>query len=128
MKIALTGGSGGIGRVIAAQAIELGHSVVSVDRAPPPASARRDGVQFVEADICNYDSLVRAFEGCDALIHMAAIPSPSRDSGQIVHNNNVVGSYNAMHAAIGQGIRRICQASSVNAIGLSFSRGPHFDY
>jgi nucleoside-diphosphate-sugar epimerase len=128
MKIAITGGSGGIGRAIAEQAIEHGHSVVSIDRAPPPAPARLDGVSFVEADICDYDALVRAFAGCDALIHMAAIPTPTRDPAHVVHNNNVVGSYNAMHAAIGHGIRRICQASSVNAIGLSFSRGPHFDY
>jgi nucleoside-diphosphate-sugar epimerase len=128
MKIAITGGSGGIGRAIAGQAVERGHTVVSIDRVTPPASAQRDGVRFVEADICDYDALVRAFAGCDALIHMAAIPTPTRDPAHIVHNNNVVGSYNAMHVAIGHGIRRICQASSVNAIGLSFSRGPHFDY
>jgi UDP-glucose 4-epimerase len=45
-----------------------------------------------------------------------------------VHNNNVVGSYNALRAAAEHRIMRICQASSVNAIGLSFSRAPRFDY
>jgi len=40
----------------------------------------------------------------------------------------VTGSYNALRAAVEHGIMKICQASSVNAIGLSFSRGPHFDY
>ncbi len=42
--------------------------------------------------------------------------------------NNVVGSYNALRAAAEHGITRICQASSVNAIGLSYSRTPRFDY
>jgi UDP-glucose 4-epimerase len=40
----------------------------------------------------------------------------------------VVGSYNALRAAAGAGIRRVCQASSVNAIGHCYSRRPRYDY
>jgi UDP-glucose 4-epimerase len=72
--------------------------------------------------------MVEAFSGCDALIHMAAIPNPLHDPDHIVHNNNVVGSYNALRAAVENGIMQICQASSVNAIGFSFSRESHYDY
>ena len=126
MKIALTGGSGGIGRAIIELALARGDTVVSVDRVPSPEP--RAGVTYVDAQMHDYDALVAAFAGCDALIHMAAIPSPFRDPDHVVHNNNVVGSYNAMRAAIENGIMRICQASSVNAIGLSYSREAHFDY
>jgi UDP-glucose 4-epimerase len=59
---------------------------------------------------------------------MAAIPAPGRHPDHEVHNNNVVGSYNAMRAAVEVGISRICQASSVNATGLAYSRWPRFDY
>lgn len=128
MKIALTGGSGGIGRAITAQALPQGHSIVSIDRVAPAALQTHPNFRFVQAEMSEYDKLVDAFEGCDAMIHMAAIPSPFRLPDHIVHNNNVVGSYNAMRAAIEHGIMRICQASSVNAIGLSYSREPHFDY
>jgi nucleoside-diphosphate-sugar epimerase len=124
--IALTGGSGRIGRAIAAAALRAGHRVVSIDRAPPAEA--QENIRFVQADIGDYDALVAAFEGCDALIHMAAIPSPGNHPDHIVHNNNVTGSYNALRAAIEVGITRIVQASSVNAIGLSFSREAHFDY
>jgi nucleoside-diphosphate-sugar epimerase len=124
--IALTGGSGRIGRAIAAAALRRGHRVVSVDRAAPAEA--RENIRFVQADIGDYDGLVDAFRGCDTLIHMAAIPSPGNHPDHIVHNNNVTGSYNAMRAAIEVGITRIVQASSVNAIGLSFSREAHFDY
>jgi UDP-glucose 4-epimerase len=127
MKIALTGGSGSIGQAIIAEALERGHSIVSIDRAPPPGPQHRN-LRFVEADLADYDGLVAAFEGCDALIHMAAIPKPVIAPDHIVHNNNVVGSYNALRAAVEHGIKRICQASSVNAIGLSYSRAPRFDY
>jgi nucleoside-diphosphate-sugar epimerase len=126
MKIALTGGSGGIGLAIMEQALARGDTLVSIDRAEP--AERHKGVEYVLAETSDYDALLRAFAGCDALIHMAAIPSPFHLPDHVVHNNNVVGSYNAMRAAIEQGIRRICQASSVNAIGLSYSREAHFDY
>lgn len=126
MKIALTGGSGGIGRAIAEQALARGDSLVSIDRVP--ATERHDNVEYVVAEMSDYDALIRSFEGCDALIHMAAIPSPFHLPDHVVHNNNVVGSYNAMRAAIEHGIMRICQASSVNAIGLSYMREAHFDY
>jgi nucleoside-diphosphate-sugar epimerase len=124
--IALTGGSGRIGRAIAAAALRRGHRVVSIDRAAPAEA--QENIRFVQADIGDYDALVDAFRGCDALIHMAAIPSPGHHPDHIVHNNNVTGSYNALRAAVEVGITRIVQASSVNAIGLSFSREAHFDY
>jgi nucleoside-diphosphate-sugar epimerase len=128
MKIAITGATGRIGRAITTEALRQGHSVVSIDRVAPAEPEARDNCRFVQADIGDYDALVAAFSGCDALIHMAAIPAPIGHLDHVVHNNNVVGSYNAMRAAIEVGIRRIVQASSVNAIGLSFSRAPHFDY
>jgi len=125
MKIALTGGSGRIGRAIAAEAQAQGHYIVNIDRVAPP---QRDSASFVELDMSNYEGLLGAFEGCHAVIHMAAIPSPGRHPDHIVHNNNVVGSYNILRASAELGINRICQASSVNAIGLSFSRQSHFEY
>ncbi|MDB5563038.1 MAG: NAD(P)-dependent oxidoreductase [Hyphomicrobiales bacterium] len=128
MKIALTGGSGRIGLSIAAQALRHGHSVVSIDRTPPADFKEQENLRFVLADIGEYEQLLSAFEGCDALIHMAAIPAPGRHPDHTIHNNNVVGSYNALRAAVEHGIMRICQASSVNAIGLSYSRAPRFDY
>ena len=127
MRIALTGGSGGIGRAIIPLALSRGHSIVSIDRVA--TSEPIPGVEFVQADMSESDKLIEAFAGCDAVIHMAAIPSPLRQFTDFeIHNNNVVGSYNALRAAVEHGIKRICQASSVNAIGHSYSRNPRYDY
>lgn len=128
MKIAITGGSGGIGRAVVAMALEQGHSAVNIDRAPPPPEHPQPGVPFVQLDMADFDGLKAAMAGCEALIHLAAIPSPGHHPDHVVHNNNVVGSYNAMLAAVELGIRRICQASSVNAMGHSYSRDPRYDY
>lgn len=126
MKIAVTGGSGGVGRAITDMGLACGHQIVSIDRVPPPEP--REGVTYIQADAADYDALVAAFAGCDAMIHMAAIPHPMKDPNHVVHNNNVVGSYNAMRAAVENNIMRICQASSVNAIGQAYSREPRYDY
>jgi nucleoside-diphosphate-sugar epimerase len=126
MKIALTGGSGRIGRAIIDMALAQGDTLVSIDRVLP--AEEQDGVKFIQADMDEYHALLAGFEGCDAVIHMAAIPAPGHHPDHTVHNNNVVGSYNALRAAAEHGIKRICQASSVNAIGHSYSRNPRYDY
>lgn len=128
MKIALTGGSGGVGRAITDLALKRGHTVVSIDRIAPASTEPVENLTHVVAEMADYDAIVSAFAGCDALIHMAAIPSPGRHPDHVVHNNNVVGSYNALRAAVEHNIMRICQASSVNAIGHSYSRDPRYDY
>lgn len=127
MRIALTGGSGGVGSATIEMALKAGHTIVSIDQVQPP-QALPAGVEFIEATIADYDTLVEAFRGCDALIHLAAIPSPDEHPNHIVHNNNVVGSYNALRAAAEVGIKRVAQASSVNAIGAVYSRQARFDY
>jgi UDP-glucose 4-epimerase len=126
MHIAVTGGSGRVGRAVVELALAEGHRVVSIDRTASPAE--RPGCTFVAADIASYDDLLQALRGCDALVHLAAIPTPRHHPDHVVHHNNVVGSYNALRAAAEAGIARVCQASSINAIGGAYSRRPRYDY
>ncbi|MBX0331380.1 NAD(P)-dependent oxidoreductase [Oscillochloris sp. ZM17-4] len=126
MHIALTGGSGRVGRGIIDLALEQGHTIVSIDRVAP--AEPRAGVRFVHADVTDYDSFLAALGGCEGLIHMAAIPSPGHHPDHVVHNNNVAASYNALRAAAELGVRKVCQASSINAVGAAYSRWPIYDY
>ena len=126
MKIAVTGGNGLIGRAVVDMARADGHDVVCIDTAPPRDEG--SGATFVAADVTRYDQLEQALGGCDALVHLAAIRSPIGRPDYEVHNTNVVASYNALSAAARLGIRRVCQASSVNATGAAFSRWPRYDY
>jgi nucleoside-diphosphate-sugar epimerase len=128
MRIAITGSLGRVGRHVVDHALARGHDVVAIDRTAPAAPSANPRRRDIVADATDYAAILAALAGCDALIHLAAIPHPLNDPDHTVHNNNVTSSYNAMRAAIEQGITRICQASSVNAIGLSFSRAPRFDY
>lgn len=128
MKIAITGGNGRVGRSVVQETVAAGHTVVSIDRIPSDEIPKQTNVDYIQADLTNYDAFASALTGCDALIHLAAIPAPGRHPDYEVHNNNVVTSYNALCAAVELGISRMCQASSINAIGAAFSRSPQFDY
>ena len=86
------------------------------------------GLTFMKCDIGDYDAVVASLAGCDAVIHLAAIPGPFADRDHVVHNVNVVGNYNVLRAAVECGISRICQASSINAVGVTYNRAPRFDY
>lgn len=126
MKIAVTGASGRVGTAVVERALRDGHEVVAVDRTAPRSTA--PVTEVAELDMQDYDAVTRAFSGCDGLVHLAAITGPGRLPDHIVHDHNVVSSYHALSAAAELGIRRISQASSVNAIGGRFSRSPRYDY
>lgn len=123
MRIAVTGARGWVGRAVSDLARQQGHEVVEIDRVEAAA-----GHPVHTLDLADYADTVAAFEGCDALIHLAAISGPGHHPDHIVHDNNVVASYHALRAAVDAGIKRICQASSINAIGGRFSRKPLYDY
>ena len=122
MRIAVTGSSGRLGREVVAAAEAAGHDVVGIDRVDAP------DVTGLAVDLLDFDALVEALAGCDTLIHLAAISGPGWQPDHVVHNNNVTASYNALRAAAEVGIERVCQASSINAIGGRFSRQARYDY
>ncbi|MBX3058797.1 MAG: NAD(P)-dependent oxidoreductase [Anaerolineae bacterium] len=124
----MTGGNGRVGQTVIQVAREQGHKVVSIDRSPPASASHLAGLAYIQADLTDYAAFEQAITGCDALIHLAAIPHPRTDPDYVVHHNNVVSSYNALSAAARLGIWRVCQASSINAVGAAFSRQPRFDY
>ena len=126
MRIAITGGRGGVGKAVIKMALSQGHTIVSIDITP--IGPAQNDVSEVMGDITRYADLENAFRGCDAVVHLAAIPAPDLAEDYNVHNNNVVGSYNALSAARRLGIKHVCQASSINAIGAAYSCRPRFDY
>ena len=129
MRIAITGGSGELGRTLIPYLIEKGHSVVSIDRVAPsagPPSPQRP--EFIVADTRDFGQFVASMRGCDGLIHLAAHRSPFNMLDHVVYADNTVSSYNALSAAATLGIQRVCLASSINAIGGAFSRAPRYDY
>jgi nucleoside-diphosphate-sugar epimerase len=75
--VAVTGGSGKLGRAVVASLIQEGWTVVNFDRVPSPDSR----THFIRTDLTDYGQVVEALSGIDevhrgvdAVVHLAAIP------------------------------------------------------
>lgn len=124
MIVAVTGGSGSVGRPTVDELLKGGYDVRCLDRVTP--EERR--CPFYQVDLTDFGQVVGALNGCHAVIHLGAIRSPVGWPPHVVYANNAVSQYNVLEAASTLGIRKVCAASSVNAVGLAYSREPHFDY
>ena len=123
MKIAVTGANGYFGKILVQFLREKNFEVK-----PSDLFSGRPEEGAVNCDVRDLGHLVSVFQGCDAVVHLAAFPSPWTQPDAKVYQDNTVGSYNVLLACELLGIKKICQASSINAIGGVYSRLPTYDY
>jgi nucleoside-diphosphate-sugar epimerase len=115
-RVCITGASGFIGRMLAERLRTDGEEVVGVDRVGDP----QRGV--VAGDVSRPGSWQRAAEGCDVVVHTAALVGmPSDVSG--FWDVNVRGTRLALEAARDAGARRFVHLSSVVTFGFDFPDG-----
>lgn len=119
MKVTVTGGSGRAGAYVIPELLAHGHTVVNADRVPGESS----GASFMRADVTDFNDTLAALEGADAVVHLAAIPSPKQDPERRVFEVNMISNWNVLEAAAILGIGKIVMASSINALGAGFSHG-----
>jgi nucleoside-diphosphate-sugar epimerase len=76
MKVFIAGASGILGRRLVRQFVARGHAVIGQVRSPKAEAAVKDaGGEPRQADLFDAESLARAADGCDTVIHAAtAIP------------------------------------------------------
>lgn len=118
-KIICTGGAGRLGQFVARR-LAPKCALTIVDLAKPQDAALHD-VPFVTADIRDLDALRAAFEGHDAVVHLAAIPNPRSAPADVTFNTNVQGAWSVLQAAEDVGVKRIVVASSDSVFGLSYN-------
>lgn len=123
----MTGGSGKAGRVVVRDLAEHGQDVLNIDRAPSPDSTSPDSpIPLLLADLTDLGQAVEALSGVDAVVHLAAIPSPGHATPDQVFRTNVTSTYTVFAAAARLGIRRVVWASSETTLGLPFDRPPDY--
>jgi nucleoside-diphosphate-sugar epimerase len=108
MRIAVTGGSGKVGRWVVRTLLDRGHQVLNLDRTPGD-DAR---AEFIECDIRQREAVEPALRKCEAVCHLAEIPtsnapypkeeiywSNARSAGVVLKTAADLGLRNAVYAS-----------------------------
>lgn len=122
MKVLVTGANGHIGANVCRELLQQGHEV----RAFVRKTADMHGLQGLSietayGDVMDVSSLSAAAQGCDAIIHLAAVYKTIAKTPEEIVAPAVEGSKNVFAAAKQAGIKRIVYTSSIASIGFSDS-------
>ncbi len=118
----VTGGAGFIGSHLTEELVRRGHRVRVVDSLITGKRSNLDhiaGVEFVEGDLADLEVARAAVEGCEFVLHQAAIPSVPRSVNDPITSNraNVDATLNVLVAARDARARRLVFAGSSSAYG-----------
>lgn len=127
--VAVTGGSGKLGRAVITALLEDGWQVVNFDQVPYPDSP----VRFIRTDFTDYGQVVEAFSGIeevhrgvDAVVHLAAIPGATFAPGAATFDNNLISTFHVFQAARLLKIHNVVWASSETVLGYPFDNPPAY--
>ena len=128
-RVAVTGGSGKVGRACIDDLLQHGFQVVNIDAVPPA----KEKCPFVEADLADFGQAFEALsgiddrhKGVDAVVHLAAIPAPGRKPNAEIFRVNTLSTYNIFEASRRLKIRNVVWASSETVLGLPFNTPPPY--
>ncbi|MFF2847297.1 NAD-dependent epimerase/dehydratase family protein [Streptomyces sp. NPDC058001] len=117
-RVLVTGAAGRIGRAVldllAARGIEA-NALVLQD--PGDLTARR----VVTGSAADQEAVRAALDGADAVIHLAAVPTPERDRAEDVFGGNTLSTFTVLEEAGRAGVRRVALASSWGVTGLPWT-------
>ncbi|HEX5928514.1 MAG TPA: NAD-dependent epimerase/dehydratase family protein [Solirubrobacterales bacterium] len=120
MKVFVTGGTGFIGGEVVRQLRARGDEVACLVRTPEKGKAVAElGCELVAGDLGDAEALRTGMEGCDAVVHAAAmyeVGIPTKQHPQM-WEANVAGTERVMNAALAAGIARTVYVSTVGVFG-----------
>jgi nucleoside-diphosphate-sugar epimerase len=117
VRVFITGASGFIGRALAERLRSDGHEVRGMDFVADAATG------VVAGDVAVPGPWQAHAAGCDLVIHTAAVVSFRLERPEDTWRANVVGTRNALDAAVDGGAARFVHFSSVTVFGFSFPDG-----
>jgi UDP-glucose 4-epimerase len=118
----VTGGAGFIGSHLTEELARQGHRVRVADSLVTGKRSNLDhvdGIEFLEGDLADLDVARKAVDGCDYVLHQAAIPSVPRSVVDPItsHRANVDATVNVLLAARDARVKRLVFAGSSSAYG-----------
>jgi len=120
VKIFVTGGTGFIGGEVVRRLRERGDEVVCLVRSPEKASELRElGCELAGGDLGDAEVLRTGMEGCEGLIHAAAMYEVGIPAKQhpAMYEANVRGSERVLQAALEAKVGKVVYVSTVGIFG-----------
>ncbi len=131
MKVLVTGGTGFVGSWTAKAVQDAGHQVRFLVRTPEKlvraaGAVGADVSDFVAGDITDAGSVRTALDGCDAVVHCAAVVAIGRGAAERMACTNLAGARNVVGQAVEMGLDPAVYVSSLAAVfdpGLTLLTG-----
>jgi len=114
-KTVVTGASGHLGANLVRALLANNRSVRALVHVNCQALQGLD-VEMVEGDICNLESLCKAFDRANVVYHLAARISLSMRGWPMLESVNVIGTKKIVEACLHVGVRRLVHFSSIHAL------------
>ncbi len=123
MRVLVTGATGFVGSHAAKALQDAGHTVRALVRTPAKLETvtARVGVDLSSlersvGDIRDVDAVKAAVDGCDAVVHAAAVVSIDPTAEAEVSGTNFAGAQNVLDAAVGAGCDPVVHVSTGEAL------------
>ena len=118
MKVALTGASGYTGGHVLKSLLARGDSVRALVREGSVTPAlSKSGAEIVQGVLGKEEDARRLVQGCDAVMHIAAVYRTAGHPDSYYREGNVQGTRLLLEAALAGGIRRFVHTSTVGVHG-----------
>jgi UDP-glucose 4-epimerase len=112
MRILVAGGGGDVGRHLTDDFSRQRDEIRVFDRAPGAGVAQ--GVQYLQGDLTDRESVRKALQGCEAVIHLAW---SFADDPRVVFGEDIRGHLNLLEGAAAEGVKSFIYASTATVYG-----------
>lgn len=123
MKVLVTGATGYLGSLVTKRLVSDGHDVRLLVRTPTKVDPLMDKLavdvsvlEVVTGDITDAASVNAAVQGCEAVVHCAAIVATDPAQAKAMDETNLAGAQNVLGAAVAAGCDPIVYVSSAAAL------------
>lgn len=117
-RVLLTGATGFVGNRVYQKLVEAGFSIVNGTREPDNAKRRYPGRSFTQLDVRDFDSTLKAMQGCQAAVYLVHSMADGDDYERI----EKLSAANFARAAEQAGLKRIVYLGGIRPQGKA---SPH---
>ena len=125
MKVFITGATGYIGHQLTRSLSNQNHEISILVRDPlSERIPKTKNITIHQGDLCDYDSIYKAMNGCDYVFHAAAFTDLKCTTVNKFYDTNVVGTENILKSAINLNIKKLIYTSTLSVFGPALYHVP----